>query len=135
MSISKASASREAGDDEALDRVEAQINAYHDRQARIQERLEILERRLAEAPSTERNNELDRLTEQAQERHATAVKLITIAYPKLASVSPQMSRRNEKGSAFLLSPCFTGWGTRIRTTSLTCGRQYSYLATFFHCPA
>ncbi|MBA8888900.1 hypothetical protein FHW12_003136 [Dokdonella fugitiva] len=49
----------EAGDDEALDRVEAQINACNDRQSRIQERLEILERRLTEATERERQQDLD----------------------------------------------------------------------------
>jgi hypothetical protein len=55
----------EAGDDEALDRVEVQINQCCDRQARIQERIEILERRLVEAQEREREHQLDALAARA----------------------------------------------------------------------
>jgi chaperonin cofactor prefoldin len=74
----------EAGDDEALDRIEAQINHCCDRQARIQERLEILQRRVDEARAAEHAAELDAIAEHAQQARKIGERLIQDDYPKLA---------------------------------------------------
>src|SRR5688500_17892942 len=55
----------EAGDDEALDRVEAQVAACIERQFRIQERLEILEQRLTQTQEREAQAELDAIAARA----------------------------------------------------------------------
>lgn len=74
----------EAGDDEALDRVEAQINGCCDRQARIQERLEILQRRLDEARANERQSILDELRARAESAREIGEGLIRKEYAKSA---------------------------------------------------
>lgn len=74
----------EAGDDEALDAVEASINACRDRQLRIQERLEILEQRQAEAQKREEAEALQRLREQAEAARILGEKLIRQDYAKQA---------------------------------------------------
>jgi hypothetical protein len=75
----------EAGDDEALDRVERQIVESEDRAARIQERIEILERRLAEARAREDEQSLDDIAALAERARDLGVKLIRTRYPKLAA--------------------------------------------------
>jgi chaperonin cofactor prefoldin len=75
----------EAGDDAALDRVEAQINQCRDRQFRIQERLEILEKRLAESHEREAGAELDALTDRANRARELGEKLIRTEYEKHAT--------------------------------------------------
>ena len=74
----------EAGDDEALDRVEAQISQCLDRQSRIRERIEILEQRLAGSVERERSAALDALTVRADEARILGVKLTHATYPKQA---------------------------------------------------
>lgn len=84
----------EAGDDEALDRVEAQINACNDRQARIQERLEILERRLTEATDREESNRLDAIAargNRARELGEALIREYGELAPKLAAILERLA--------------------------------------------
>jgi hypothetical protein len=84
----------EAGDDEALDRVEAQINACNDRQARSQERLEILERRLIEATERERQQDLDAVAARADRARILGEMLIAEYArhaPKLAELIERLA--------------------------------------------
>lgn len=74
----------EAGDDAALDRVEGLISACSDRQARIQERLEILDRRLQEARALEGERELDQIAARAELARQSGIRLIEIEYAKQA---------------------------------------------------
>ena len=72
----------EAGDDAALDRVEAEITACRERQRRISERIQILETRAEEAKDREHNAELDRLTRRAERAREMGEKLIRVDYQK-----------------------------------------------------
>ena len=74
----------EAGDDEALDRFEAQIAACTERQFRIQERLEILEQRLTEAQERETQANLDAIAARANKAREIGEKLIRSEYRKHA---------------------------------------------------
>jgi len=74
----------EAGDDAALDRVEAQINQCRDRQFRIQERMDILDQRLTQAKEREQNASLDALTEKANSAREIGERWIRTEYAKLA---------------------------------------------------
>lgn len=74
----------EAGDDAALDRVEAQINQCRDRQFRIQERLEILERRLADSQEREAGINLDVIADRANRARELGERLIRTEYAKHA---------------------------------------------------
>jgi chaperonin cofactor prefoldin len=74
----------EAGDDAALDRVEAQINQCRDRQFRIQERLEILEKRLTEANERAAGANLDVIADRANRARELGERLIKSEYTKHA---------------------------------------------------
>lgn len=74
----------EAGDDEALDAVEASINACRDRQLRIQERLEILETRKADALEEEADARLDAIAAKATEARERGNALIRQDYVRQA---------------------------------------------------
>lgn len=74
----------EAGDDDALDQVEAQINACRDRQFRIQERIEILETRVETARENEQSATLDKIAEQAERARFVGESLIRSEYKNLA---------------------------------------------------
>lgn len=75
----------EAGDDEALDRVEQNLNACRDRQLRVQERLELLESRLAEARESEACTYLDRIALRAERARELGQELIQKDYAKQAA--------------------------------------------------
>jgi hypothetical protein len=83
----------EAGDDAALDRVEAQLNQCKDRQFRIQERLEILESRLTVAAETEQAAELDVIEARANKARELGEKLIRTEYVKLAKPMAEFLRK------------------------------------------
>jgi hypothetical protein len=74
----------EAGDDAALDDVESKINSCSDRQARIEERLAILQRRLDEALANERQAVLDDLRARADAAREAGEGLIRREYLKHA---------------------------------------------------
>ncbi len=74
----------EAGDDDALDQIEAGINASRDRQLRIQERIELLERRLADAQDREADRYIDQLREQADAERERGLRLIRSDYVRQA---------------------------------------------------
>lgn len=75
----------EAGDDDALDRVEAQINASRDRQYRIQERIELLDKRLVQTKEAEHEASLDALAARADRAREIGERLITEDYRRQAS--------------------------------------------------
>ncbi len=83
----------EAGDDAALDRVEAQINACRDRQYRIKERIELLEKRLAQAKVAEHDASLDALEARANRARELGEKLITVEYRKHATALASVATR------------------------------------------
>lgn len=74
----------EAGDDEALDRVEQNLNACCDRQMRIQERIELLECRLEKARESEADAALDHLVRRAEQARKMGDDLIRGDYTKQA---------------------------------------------------
>jgi hypothetical protein len=90
----------EAGDDEALDRVEAQINSCCDRQARIQERIEILQRRLEEAKGRENEADLDALAARADRIRIIGEKAIA-KYAELAAPLAQILHRLAAADALI----------------------------------
>jgi hypothetical protein len=74
----------EQGDDVALDRIEEQIGQCQDRQSRIQERLEILEKRLASALANDQGAHLDTVAARAQRAREAGERAIKVDYPKAA---------------------------------------------------
>jgi hypothetical protein len=76
----------EAGDDAALDRIEQQINECRDRQIRIQERVDLLNRRVEEARQRERDAELDHVVAVANRAREIGERLITEDYAEHAAV-------------------------------------------------
>jgi hypothetical protein len=85
----------EAGDDESLDRIELQINQARDRQLRIQERIELLQKRLEVAKEVEREAYLDHLQRLAEAARERAVKIIFEEYARLAPELADSLRRIE----------------------------------------
>lgn len=83
----------EAGDDEALDRVEAQIVKCIERQARIEERLELLQKRLMQAKDVERVSHLDAIEARANALREDSIKQIRDVYPKQAKALATTLRR------------------------------------------
>lgn len=75
----------EAGDDMALDRIEAQLNSCRDRQFRIQERIELLERRAEDVRRSEQEGRLDALTRHAECAREMGEELIRKDYARLAA--------------------------------------------------
>lgn len=92
----------EAGDDEALDRIEAQINACRDRQFRIQERVELLNGRLEaaakedEARATEFRlkvaKEIEKLVAPAVHEYEVLAQKTAAALAHLAAVDSAVSK-------------------------------------------
>jgi hypothetical protein len=83
----------ELGDDEALDRLEVQINACCDRQMRIQERIEILTRRVDEAKAKEDAERIETLFEHAHRARELGEESIRGEYSRLATALAGVLRR------------------------------------------
>jgi len=83
----------EAGDDEALDRIEAQHAQCLERQVRIQERLELLQKRLIQAKDVERVSHLDAIEARATALREDSMKQIRDVYPKQAKALAITLRR------------------------------------------
>lgn len=83
----------EAGDDAALDRIEQQINECRDRQIRIQERVDLLNRRLEEVKHREHVAELNHVAAVANRAREIGERLITEDYAKHASALASVLRR------------------------------------------
>jgi len=83
----------EAGDDEALDRVEAQIVKCIERQARIEERLALLQERLMRVKDVERVSHLDAIEVRANALREDSMKQIREVYPKQAKALAATLRR------------------------------------------
>jgi len=83
----------EAGDDEALDRVEEKIVKCLERQARIEERIELLQKRLDESVESERNADLDAIEARASTLREQGERLIRTEYPKLAGQLGSLLKR------------------------------------------
>jgi hypothetical protein len=83
----------EAGDDEALDRVEANLNACRDRQFRIQERIGLLESRLAATREHEAAEELATLRRRAIKAARMGEAVIRERYaPQAAAMAQTLAR-------------------------------------------
>lgn len=80
----------EAGDDDALNRIEQRINECRDRQLRIQERAGLLKRRLEEARQRERDAELDHVVAVADRAREIGERLITEEYAEHATALARM---------------------------------------------
>jgi hypothetical protein len=78
-------AALEAGDDEALDGIESQLNACCERQFRIQERIEILEVRRTEAVARENDEQNEEIVRRANRAREHGEWLIRNDYAKHAA--------------------------------------------------
>lgn len=75
----------EAGDDAELDKVERKIDESRSQQLRIQERIELLERRLESQRIAEHDQSLDELSKRTDQVRIAADKLIVEEYAKHAA--------------------------------------------------
>lgn len=83
----------EQGNDEVLDAIETKIAKSIERYERIQERIELLQRRHDEALESERNADLDAIEARASTLREQGERLIRTEYPKLAGQLGSLLKR------------------------------------------